>query len=321
VGFDHDDEDIFDMQYEFIQKACIPSLAINMLKAPLGTRLWTRLRREGRVVSVSSLAGKGHPRTYTNVVPKKLSRLQLLLGYGGLLERVHGWEAFAERIRGFVSLVQRTPRVREAEVRLRALQGLGARLGVDPVGCRLIDAMLEHTAEVAPFMLGRVKRLIVQQAKYLGTLQKFWPQFDQQIALESRPDFQLELDNRAIHLPEGFREAFDGIFPQVHRRVYLNLTDKSQVPEALTEVFVDFLVRWGEEFKGFEEYHRAFLNEICDRTCAKWNGQPPEAFVAVESADLVEPDVRRRRLGDDILKSVDQEIAKLVKAGGRAGRQ
>jgi hypothetical protein len=98
----------------------------------------------------------------------------------------------------------------------------------------------------------------------------------------------------------------------------LNLTDKEQVPEALTEVFVDFLVRWGDSFQELEPHHMSHLKEICDRTSARINGEPPQDFVPRETADEPVPSPKRTRLGEDVLKSVEQELVKYHAAG--AGR-
>jgi len=315
VGFDHDDATIFDTVYDFIQAACLPSLAVNMLKAPLGTRLWQRLRLEGRVLSTVSLVGKGHPRTYTNIIPKRMSRVELVRGYGELLDRVNTWDAFEARVRGFVSLVKRAPRVRETPLAGDEALRLLATLAVAPEGRASMERIVRHTERTAPFMMRRVKRLIVQHAAYHTTLARFQPQFARQIALETSPDFVLAPDDRAIPIPPAFRAAFPRLFPDVHRRVFLNLRDKRQVPEALTEVFVDFLVRWGDDFVAFEPHHREFLLELADRTCAQMNGEPPERFVPVEDdAGAEVPDVRRLRLGEDVLRSVDQELVRFARA-------
>lgn len=308
VGFDHDGPDIFDIQYEFIQRACLPSLAINMLKAPLGTRLWTRLRQEGRVVSVAAFQGKGHPRTYTNILPAKLSRVELLRGYRDLLERVNRWDAFRERIVGLVSLVRRRPNVAEPPMSAEEALRITAKLAVSEEGRRAIEAIVRHTEAVAPFMIRRVKILIVQHVKYLGTLSELLPQCDRQLEVEMQAGLQLKVDNRAIPVSPAFRVAFPAIFPDVYRRVYLNLKNRDLVPEALTDVFVDFLVRWAESFEKLEEHHLTFLREICDRTCARLNGEAPEAFVPVEDSDESVPEIQRRRLGDDVLKAVEQTL-------------
>jgi radical SAM superfamily enzyme YgiQ (UPF0313 family) len=310
VGFDHDGPDIFDIQYDFIQRACLPSLAINMLKAPLGTKLWSRLRLEGRVVSMQTLRGKGHPRTYTNILPKLLSRVQLLEGYRDLLQRLYRWEAFAERMIGLASAVTRPPRVREQPLSLEEALRLTGTLPDDAGAHDAMRAILEHTTRVAPFMLRRVKNLIVQHHKYRGTLQRLYPQIEDQLEIERRADLRFVMDDRSIPIPPEFRASFNRVFPDLHRRVWLNLADPGRAAEALREVFVDFLVRWGEEFRALEPHHVVFLNEICDRTCAKFNGQAPETFVPVEGSDAPVPDVKRLRLADDVLMSVEQELVR-----------
>jgi uncharacterized protein DUF4070 len=320
VGFDHDDAGIFDEVYDFIQTACLPSLAINMLKAPLGTRLWARLRLEGRVVSLNSLAGKGHPRTYTNILPKRMTRAELVAGYGRLLERLNTWEAFGERVTGFVSTVARVPRVQEAPLPFEAVRELPERLGLSGAAARIVADLLALTAARCPSLMRRVKRLVVQHASYQRTLAMLQQQIARQIEIESDPGIEFDLDDRAIPLPPVFRAAYQRVFPDVHRRVWINLLDRRRAPEALAEVFVDFLVRWGDDFTSFEPYHMEFLKELADRTCAKFNGVPPDTFVPKEAGERDEvPDVKRNRLGDDVLRTVDQELLRFTRSRPAAG--
>jgi radical SAM family protein/uncharacterized protein DUF4070/B12 binding protein len=321
VGFDNDDLGIFDMQFEFIQNACLPSLAINMLKAPLGTKLWSRLRQEGRVVSLVNIQGKGHPRTYTNILPKSMSRVELLRGYRELLVRVCEWENFVARIRGFVSLVRHRPNVPVRLVPDEDLALLVAGLNLESDVSQSLAGLIEHTKKTAPFMMRRVRQLIVQHAKYLQTLAKLLEQIDRQLELELDENLVLQPDNRAIVISQSFRNSFREMFPPVYRRVYMNIGDKNLVPQALTEVFLDFLVRWSDSFERLEPYHMEFLNEICDRTCANLNGTKPEKFVPVVSTDLPIPDVKRSRLADDVFMSVDQELLKFIKMRSRTSQK
>src|SRR5262249_39041438 len=46
VGFDHDPEDIFDRQIDFIRKSAIPLAMVGLLNALPDTQLWRRLERE-----------------------------------------------------------------------------------------------------------------------------------------------------------------------------------------------------------------------------------------------------------------------------------
>jgi hypothetical protein len=209
--------------------------------------------------------------------------------------------------------------VREVPLARDAVGDLAATLGETGAGKRVIDDLLDLTAARAPFLMRRVKRLIVQHAAYRKTLARLDDQIQKQLVLERTPGIEFDLDDRAIPLPPAFRAAYKRVFPDVHRRVWVNLTDKARTPEALAEVFVDFLVRWGEGFAGLESHHVEFLKELADRTCARLNGVPPETFVPTDDGDAEVPDVRRNRLGEDVLRTVDQELLRFARAGAAAG--
>ena len=53
LGFDSDKPDIFERQIDFIQKTGIPKSMIGLLTALPGTRLFERLKAEGRIISAS----------------------------------------------------------------------------------------------------------------------------------------------------------------------------------------------------------------------------------------------------------------------------
>jgi radical SAM superfamily enzyme YgiQ (UPF0313 family) len=320
VGFDQDDTSIFEKQFRFIQDACLPSVAINMLKAPLGTKLWQRLMREQRVIDLSaSRRILGHPRSVTNIIPKQMTRVELLEGYRWLLERTYAWDNFAERICGYASLCAHhdasgeNPQVDAAE--------LIAEFGTSPEAARAIEKVVEHTKRVTPHMMKKVKTLILQHARYFETVQGLIPQVSRQIELETQGRVVLKPDARLVPTPEEFRKSFNAIFMRVYRRLYVNLRDKADISSALTEVFVDFLVRWGEEFKGLEEHHVENLMELCDRTCASLNNTPPEEFVAIEDTEGAVPEVDRSRLRDDIFRNIWMELNEYYITGKRSAER
>jgi len=282
-----------------------------MLKAPLSTRLWARLRQENRVLSIAKIKGKlGHPRSYTNIVPKLMTRLELMQGYRSLLERVYRWENFSKRIFGFVSLVRRPLKTWSATPSLEDLKGLSSRLNEGAEGKKAIDEMIDFTNKKAPWMLATVRSLIVQHSDYLRTLDKLLPQIDRQIELESSGQLVLEPDKSPIHIPPSFRRSFNDMFLRAYQRMAVNLEDQSNLPEALSEVFFDFLMRFGQDFRELETYHQLVIDEICDRVCAKFNGQPPEEFLPNEVSDAHGPNVKRVGLADDIINTVEQMLIK-----------
>src|SRR5207248_10044787 len=113
---DHDSLDIFQQQFEFLQAACIPLPKMHMLKAIAGTELRTRLEGDGRVVNVKLSESAGSDdyldaAIHTNILPKRMSRAELMSGYMWLVGKVFDWENFEARISGFVDNVQRPPRL------------------------------------------------------------------------------------------------------------------------------------------------------------------------------------------------------------------
>ncbi len=173
-----------------------------------------------------------------------------------------------------------------------------------------MDEIFTYTEQKAPYLLGRVKELVIQFIRYSKSAHELIPKLEKQIELESSGNLIFELDNRPIKIPQGFRDAYPKIFSDVYRRAYLNLTDKNKAPQALVEIFVEFLTH-DEEFKELGEHHKLVLNDIADMVCARLNGQSPEEFVAVKDAHAAVPDAKRLRLDEDILNSVEQELLKL----------
>jgi len=89
VGFDHDDQSIFDEQFAFIQESGIPALSISLLTPLPTTPLYDRLLAEGRLdFSDPDLI----------YLPKQMSREQLKAGFRELLQRVFAVEAFFHRV-------------------------------------------------------------------------------------------------------------------------------------------------------------------------------------------------------------------------------
>jgi radical SAM superfamily enzyme YgiQ (UPF0313 family) len=91
MGFDHDDEGIFDRQIEFIQQARIAMSMSGMLSAIPKTPLHARLAAEGRL-DLSDTSEYG-----TNVIPLLLSREELRDGYVRVLNTIYEPATYFER--------------------------------------------------------------------------------------------------------------------------------------------------------------------------------------------------------------------------------
>jgi radical SAM superfamily enzyme YgiQ (UPF0313 family) len=107
VGFDHDRPSIFQKQIDFIQNSGIATAMVGLLQAPPGTRLYERMKREGRLRGDSS--GNNVDGT-TNIIPA-MSLDVLQEGYKAILQHIYSPEHYYQRIRTFLR-EYRPPKIR-----------------------------------------------------------------------------------------------------------------------------------------------------------------------------------------------------------------
>ncbi len=103
VGFDNDGHDIFERQYEFATQAAIPIVTLGSLVAPAATPLHHRLAAEGRLVADGSEVA-AMPWS-TNIVPRMMSREELLRGVRWLANKLYAPREFGDRLLSFMARV------------------------------------------------------------------------------------------------------------------------------------------------------------------------------------------------------------------------
>ena len=98
VGFDGDDESIFEEQLRFIQEARIPVSMTGMLQAIPKTPLYERVTKEGRLVAETA----GDQFILSNILPKQMSRRSLYQGYRWLIDQLYDFRNYRKRTLGFL---------------------------------------------------------------------------------------------------------------------------------------------------------------------------------------------------------------------------
>jgi radical SAM superfamily enzyme YgiQ (UPF0313 family) len=107
VGFDNDPPSIFQQQVDFIQNSGIVTAMVGLLQAPLGTRLYERMQREGRLVN--EFSGDNVDGS-TNIIPK-MGLEPLREGYRKLLAQIYAPQLYYERVLTFLREYQ-PPKIR-----------------------------------------------------------------------------------------------------------------------------------------------------------------------------------------------------------------
>jgi radical SAM superfamily enzyme YgiQ (UPF0313 family) len=93
VGFDHDPEDIFERQIQFIRESAIPLAMVGLLGALPDTQLWRRLAREGRLLLEST---GNNTDGLLNFVPK-MDAACLVEGYQSILRTIYSPGEYYQR--------------------------------------------------------------------------------------------------------------------------------------------------------------------------------------------------------------------------------
>ncbi len=104
VGFDADDETIFERQREFISRSPIAMAMVGMLTALPSTQLWRRLAAEGRLLG----SGEGDAAYRPNFV-SRLPAATLVSGYGRLLAALYEPRAYFDRALRLLELQRDLP--------------------------------------------------------------------------------------------------------------------------------------------------------------------------------------------------------------------
>ncbi|MBJ6725226.1 B12-binding domain-containing radical SAM protein [Geomesophilobacter sediminis] len=120
VGFDSDTPAIFEKQLRFIQESGIVAAMVGILMVLPGTKLHDRLRREGRIVVVST---GNNTDDFLNYVPK-MNRQVLLAGYRRLVRTIYAPDYFYPRLKTFLKEYRPAAAASFAQLQRRDIRAL-----------------------------------------------------------------------------------------------------------------------------------------------------------------------------------------------------
>ncbi|MEJ2689042.1 MAG: B12-binding domain-containing radical SAM protein [Deltaproteobacteria bacterium] len=126
VGFDHDPENIFDMQVRFIQQIGVVTAMVGILTALPQTRLWHRLKAEKRLLNDATGENTDGRLNFR----PRMDKEKLIAGYQQLLATLYSPKNYYQRIHTFLRNYTPTARARLTGEDLLAFLRAGWRLGI-----------------------------------------------------------------------------------------------------------------------------------------------------------------------------------------------
>lgn len=120
VGFDSDPANIFEKVINFIQESGIATAMVGLLNAPRGTRLFQRLKKEGRLLKDAT----GDNTDYSiNFIPK-MSQETLIKGYHRIVNTIYSPKHYYARVMQFLREYRRPPKNKAAHLNLNGFKAL-----------------------------------------------------------------------------------------------------------------------------------------------------------------------------------------------------
>jgi len=120
VGFDNDDESIFERQIKFIQETGVVTAMVGLLNALPNTKLWHRLKKENRLVHISS---GDNTDGSLNFIPR-MDREKLIAGYKKIVKTIYNPRYYYQRVNVFLKNFTPKPFTRRNKYSLRHLKAL-----------------------------------------------------------------------------------------------------------------------------------------------------------------------------------------------------
>lgn len=126
VGFDSDTESIFEAQIKFIQKMGVVTAMVGLLNALPKTRLWNRLKAEGRLLSDTT--GENTDGSL-NFIPQ-MGKEKLTNGYKRILSTIYSPKFYYKRINTFIRDYKPTVKGKISKLDLNAFVKSLWRIGI-----------------------------------------------------------------------------------------------------------------------------------------------------------------------------------------------
>jgi radical SAM superfamily enzyme YgiQ (UPF0313 family) len=281
VGIDSDDHSAFAQLERFIVAANIVHQGCHLLMAPPGTKLWYQLRRAGRLIEVSDeMFGEMMMEMSTNIIPKNLTRLELMEGVTAHLERVTAPEHFLGRARAFIRGVSHRPSFKvDNEPSLWAVRkklvGLVRYylLQAPKAERRVFLQLLAETARANPELFPRAIFAII--CHQLERQQLMAPTRRAIAARERLEPARIQRMEPAGEIAEGFRKNAREIIVAAYRHVREKTADRDTLYQSVVEAMVDYNDRFGESCAELDDYHRDAILKSCERVTSRLSADAP----------------------------------------------
>ncbi len=271
IGMDSDDKDTFRKTIEFIEAACIMDHNCHPLMAPAGTKLWYRMEREGRLVNLDD-KGQDRMDILTNIIPKNLTRTELIEGLADYSDVVFNPDHFAKRVIGFIHGVKRKPNVGKIKLssfwrfrRMMSRTFFYYTVGVPKEHRKAFFSIMREAMRHAPFLMPKLMFLYTSFLINEKRAEVAAKQAREYVEWENQHPEMIKRLEPQLPLTEAVYNCRHEICSTAYQRVRQATSEQELLYNIVTQSLLDYIMRFGKEITEFDDIQKNYIYESCDR--------------------------------------------------------
>lgn len=271
VGFDSDTSESFANIENFINQANITEYLLHPLMAPAGTKLWYNMKRDSRIIDYD-LINDDFTDIVSNIIPKNMTREELMSGMLDFWSRLNTVESNASRVSLFIENINRIPDVQKPNFKgfwkMKGLIFNAIGFFITKADKKDKEAFFDLFKQVRKKSIILVSRFMYMYTNYLMNRYRaelYAKILVQQIQIEKKdPSVIVTLDN-ITPIPENVLKHSNEVFKETYIILRKSLDISAKLYNAALETITDFINQFGNEFVILDEFQKKNLISCATR--------------------------------------------------------
>lgn len=272
IGADSDDKNIFNQTAKFVQDADIVFHICHPLAAPPGTKMWYDFKRQKRLVTIDMEYSGDKRDIITNIIPKQMSRVELMNGLADYWDSIYSTELFTERAKSFITGISYRPKVKNPGLRgawaLRKLIFGVMKYFMFQASKKDKKAFMQLVKCAKKDFGFLIPRIIYTFTFYMIDVRR--SAYDSRVAREmaafeeNNPD-KIHMESDEVPVSAAFREHSKEIIKFTYGALYNYFDNPEDRLLANIDALMEYNDRHGKSINGFDDYQKENLKMACER--------------------------------------------------------
>jgi radical SAM superfamily enzyme YgiQ (UPF0313 family) len=272
IGADSDGPDVFKNTAQFVQDANIVFHICHPLAAPPGTKMWYDYKRSGRLITTEHDEAHDKMDILTNIIPKQMTRIELMEGLADYWDHVYTHDKFFERAIGFIKGIQYRPKVKDPGLAgawaLRKLIGGVFKYYLFKAEKKDRQTFFKILRSVKKDLGYLMPKIIYMYTFFLIDCKrsKYDADVAREMALWERENpHKIKVDSCEIPVSQKIREHASLLVKDAFAHVRGKIAAKEIVYKSVVRALLDFSDRFGDTFDVYDEFQKEHLKNACER--------------------------------------------------------